>query len=272
MRERVKSQSGQATTEYILLLIITVALILALMTQFFKPLQSFISSYLGDYTACLLQTGELPSLGDDDSKSALSDQGCNTQFAPASLENGRPPKGSANTNANNSDAKKKSSSEGSSGNGSGGTSASTGGGHYYGPGRVRGNRSGDSSGASKKVVEIALDNGGAGGFFHSNVAGSAAYRQQRSMSIPLSGLTEAEKKKLAKKPPPSTRIIASDGVGNPPKKLTVKKPEKKAEAPPEDEPFTIGNFMRMLFIIAIILAIVIFVGGQVLQMSKSYDK
>lgn len=272
MRVRVKSQSGQAAVEYILLLIITVALILLLMTRFFKPLQTFISAYMGDYTECLLRTGELPSLGNDDSSSTLSDQGCNAKFEPASFAGGRPSKGSG-ANGNTANNSKSKSDSGSGGGGSGSTvasSSSSGGGNLRSP--RGGTRSSDHSGPAGKVVEIALDDNGGNGFFRSGAVGSAPYRQSKTMSIGLAGLTEEQKKKIQKKEQGPTRLISTDGIAPPPKKMTVKPPEKKVEMIEEDESFTIGNFIRMLFIIGIILAIVVFVGGQVLQMSKSYDK
>ena len=38
-----------------------------------------------------------------------------------------------------------------------------------------------------------------------------------------------------------------------------------------DEPFSIGNFFRLLIIAAIIIALVVLLGGQALQISKGSD-
>ena len=56
------------------------------------------------------------------------------------------------------------------------------------------------------------------------------------------------------------------------KKTQVKKPEAKADLLPDDEPMTIGNFIRFLFIAALVIALFLFIGGQALQMSKSFEK
>ncbi|MFM6929333.1 MAG: hypothetical protein ACKOX6_12775, partial [Bdellovibrio sp.] len=89
-------------------------------------------------------------------------------------------------------------------------------------------------------------------------------------SVGVTGLTDAEKKKLEKKASGGKNAVVSSGeFGAPPKKISVKKPEPKRELASEEEPFTIGNFIRYLFISALVLALIIFIGGQALQMSKS---
>lgn len=265
----MKSQSGQAAIEYVLLLVISVALVLMLMTQFFKPMQDFIASYMGDYTACLLETGELPSLGGDSTVAA--DEGCNAKFAPASLAGGRPANGTTGgKSSSNSENSSNSSATGVSPSGAAGASSSNLSGRNYG--RIGNGMSGaDGNGKNEKVVEIALDNGGSGSFFRSSSVSYVRRASPKSMSIATSSMPEYEKKKLDKKESNPVRVISSDGTGAKPKKLALKVPEKKQILADEEQPFTIGNFMRIIFIIGIILAIVIFVGGQALQMSKSMD-
>ena len=61
---RLKSKSsGQAVLEYLLVLFVTVAIILGLLYQFNSGFKVFLDNFFGDYIACLLETGELPSLG-----------------------------------------------------------------------------------------------------------------------------------------------------------------------------------------------------------------
>jgi hypothetical protein len=253
--------------EYILVLVVSVSLVLALMMQVFQPLQKFLTAYMGAYTECLLETGELPSLGGDNKTAA--EEGCSAKFETASWQAGRPPKpeSSANNGANS-----KSGSEGAGGGGAyvaGGGGPGGGGRFFRSP---RGTQSGDGAVAASKTSEIPVDGGSGSGFFKSSNVDRYNSRTPKTMSLSVAAMSAAEQKKLAKKEKTSSRIIATDGPGVPLKKTSVKPPEPKTEPPPPDTPFTIGNFMRMLLIIAIILAIVVFVGGQVLQMSKSYEK
>lgn len=271
---------GQALIEYVLILIITVSLVLALISQIFKPFGQFIDSYMGSYVGCLLEYGELPTLGSSDPAQADEDSECNKKFAEGSLTGGRPPKGAGNS-ASSADgsvnSKSSNSSSSDSGGGSGGSYAgsnSRGGSRYINPGRRAsvGVGEGNAAQGSQKVVEIASDGSGGNSFFGSNRSSRTIVRERKSMAIGIAGLTEAERKKLEKKTSGggATMVIA-EGPAPAPKKTLLKPPEVKA-ALPEEEPLTVGNFIRYLFIAALVIALVIFIGGQALQMSKSYDK
>lgn len=91
------NQNGQSVVEYLLILIVTLSLLLA-----FKPLfggfGNFINDYVGEYTACLMEFGELPSLGVDATDLKLHESGggkvCNTKFAAYTFSTGRQPIGS----------------------------------------------------------------------------------------------------------------------------------------------------------------------------------
>lgn len=272
MRVSVKSESGQATTEYVLLLIVSVGIVLALMTQLFRPLQTFLTSYMGDYTACLLQTGELPSLGGE--SSVASDEGCNSKFEPGTLANGRPPIADG---GGGGAAGKSGNGEVSSGDGGGsGSGAYAGSSSRNGASRLfdssRGTQGGESGVSDLKKTDIPIeDSGGGGSFFSTNSSKTVIVRRKKSITLSSTQLSEEVKKKLEKKREGNVRIVASEGTAIPAKKIAIKKPELKAVTEAEGAELTIGNFMRMLFIIAIVIAIVIFVGGQVLQMSKNGD-
>lgn len=284
---RLRNNHGQAVIEYTLMLVISVSFVLALSMQIFKPFGEFISNYMGKYVGCLLEYGELPTLGSELPSGPDDDSECNKKFAPASATNGRPPRdsrgdsGEGNSSnskssasaSNSSDSKDgTSSSEGSSGTHAG--SASRGGGNniMYNRRPSTGIDGGSGGGPSGKVIEIALDGGGTSTFFKTSSGGGYGRQVEKSRYIPISGLTEAEKKKIQKKAEGGARLsVSSEGLGPAPKKTAVKKPEVKTVIP-EDEPLTIGNFMRYLLIAAIIIALIVFLGGQALQMSKSFEK
>jgi hypothetical protein len=56
------NQSGQAAIEYILLLIVMVSMLFAV-KGVFTSMNTFMSDFMGGYVVCLMEYGELPSLG-----------------------------------------------------------------------------------------------------------------------------------------------------------------------------------------------------------------
>ncbi|BEV70137.1 hypothetical protein Bb109J_c3557 [Bdellovibrio bacteriovorus] len=288
------------------MLVIIVALLIGLTSQIIKPMDAFIKNYMGSYVQCLLEMGELPSIGSEDT--AVEDEGCNARFQAGTWANGRPPNGSGSggssgsgsgsnkdgsgsgsgsdgssgsgSGSNKDGSGSGSGSDGSSGSGGGGSSGGTyagsqsrGGSRFMNRGRRPSSGVESGGGAQGKVVEIALEGGGSGGFFRGSSGGSYGPRPGKTRSVAISGLTEMERKKLEKKANGEGKasIVTGESLTPPVKKLAVKKPPVKTFEK-EEEPFTIGNFIRILFIVAIILALVVFLGGQALQMSKSFEK
>lgn len=274
LRLRRRSQSGQALIEYVLMLIITVSLVLALIAQVFKPFQTFVQSYMGDYVQCLLETGELPFASAD---AQTATEGCSAKFGSANWNNNASAgTGSGGNNSKDPAAAVKSSSSDSSSGSSGGStyagSSSRNGRSYFSAPRSAPRGVGDGGGNSK-VIEIALDGNGAGGFFRGSTGGGYTPPARKVRAVGITGISEEEKKKLAKKADGSGKVIRmSDGRMPASKKTQVKKPEAKPEFVADDEPMTIGNFIRFLFIAALVIALLLFIGGQALQMSKSFEK
>ncbi|QDK47226.1 hypothetical protein DOM22_19675 [Bdellovibrio sp. ZAP7] len=276
---RLKNNRGQAVIEYVLMLVISVSLVLMLMTQIFKPFQAFVQSFMGDYLACLLETGELPALGADTTKESE----CKFSFQAVSGNTSN----SSNTgksNSNNSSSDSSSSDKSSSKSSSSSSSSS---GSYAGSSsRPRGSNSiisarapnkgvsGNSDVGGGKVIEITLEGGGAGTLYKAKNGSSYVVEGGRRVaSLPISGMTEEDRKKLEKKAEAGKKsTVVSSDVSTKPKKTAVKKPEARNIAEAPEEPVTFGNFIRWLFIAALIIALVIFLGGQALQFSKSGEK
>lgn len=276
------NKKGQAMIEYVLLLIITVSIVLALISQIFKPFGDFIDSYMGSYVGCLLEYGELPTLGSSEPALADEDSECNKKFAPGSLTKGRPPRGNGNggdeDRGGNTANRDRQGNEGDSGNSSGGGGTYAGSSSRRGSSLINGRRRGgtgveqSATGPGGKTVEIAVDGNSGSGYFGGNNNSNKINIPQKTRAIGLSGLTEAERTRLKKKAGVSAPpIVITGGVAPGPKKMVVKKPipEMKRE---EDKPITIGGFIRYLFIAALVIALVIFIGGQALQYSKSAEK
>ncbi len=275
---RLSDDRGQAAIEYVLLLIIAVSMVLALVYQIFKPMQKYMDAYLGTYVGCLLETGGLPSFGGDET--SAKDMGCAiAQFENADGKGGGS-KGSNGKGGSGSDeggGSNSSSNSSSGGSDSGGGGSSGGGGGRGGAGSRGLRQARHTKGAAGieggqqggKVVEIALDGNGSGSFFGGRGSSYSVQARRKVSAVNMSGWTEAERKKVEKKDDTGrTKVIATDDMGPAPKKMMVKKPEAKVVLEEEKEQLTVGNFIRYLFIAALIIALVIFIGGQALSMSK----
>lgn len=85
----LRSESGQGIIEYILILVVTVALILGAMYKFNSAFKEFSLNYFGNYLSCLLETGELPTIGGTPGDTGI----CNSLFSAFDLSKGRQLKG-----------------------------------------------------------------------------------------------------------------------------------------------------------------------------------
>ena len=278
----LNNNRGQAMVEYVLLLIISVTLVLMLIYQIFKPMQAFVQAFMGDYVACLLETGALPTLSGTDTRAA--DMGCGAKFANGQYAagSGSGANGSGGGNSSNSNNSNNSSNSNNNGSNSGanGSGADDGyaGSSSRGPGsRGSGRKGNDGAGSGAKAAPVVANNEfvEGSGFTKGGSSNGWGSSQQgrRVASIEYITLSSEDKKKIdEKKDRNSNPLLIEEGLASPTKKLALKIQEKKTEIPPDDEPFTIGSFMRIIFIACIILAIFVFVGGQALQMSKSSEK
>ena len=270
MRSRILDRSGQGAVEYVLLLVITVGIILGLMNQFYKPFNAYLKNYMGAYVQCLLDVGELPALGWDSTEGV-----CNSEFEPLST-NGRPPI-SANTrtppnpNDDRKDPAARANSANDSGSGSGRKS----------PGSrtlVGGSGSSGTDGAGagqEKVQKIPVELEDTRYFRVGQVGPNESQsRAKRVRAVGIEGLIGSEKDKLDREQVRIKRLGAFEDMGaeGKPKKMRVKPPsERKVASAEDDAPWTFGKFIRMALIILLIIAIVLFLGGQALQISKGMD-
>lgn len=291
-------QKGQGTVEYILILVVSIALVTALAAVYAKPMRNFITAYLGGYYKCLLQTGELPKLGTDQDASNSSGD-CNAILMQAISggggggAGGPGGAGSLGKNGKNGNGKNGNNGDGTDKNGSGGDGS---GGEGEGSGNAYGANGGSSGGTrvlSKRikragqaspvgVTEAAegrvrdLGRAQDGKFFKGGNNGETViYITRRNNKIPVNGnlISEMDKRKL-KKAESNIRTMASveQDFKSGKKKFVIK---EKARTETEIEAkvsFSISNIFRILLIIVIIGAIVLFVGGQAMQISKSWEK
>ncbi len=259
--------------EYVLMLVVSVAMVTALAYQVFKPMRDFLKDYMGSYIACLLETGELPSLGNAHTEELLQDEGCNAKFKAATLAGGRPPNeataggSQAGKNSKSSDSE----SETTPSSGSGGSSSQASGRNLL----TRPGKKGAGDGppaANGKITEIPIE-GTASKFYNRKTdTGYGNDFSSKKTALPDVSFSEDEKKKQERKASAKTSVSLSEGSVAAPKKISIKPPERKVATDDKDEDFTFGNFLKILLIAAIVIALVMVLGSQALKIIKSQEK
>ncbi len=262
---------GQGALEYILLLVLVSGIAMGSLWQFNDAFAKWANNYFGNYLACLLEYGELPSLGGGGGGEAL---GCDSEFEEFSLASGRPAKGFDGID----DEKKAKDGDGDSG---GRNSAGTSGSGSSNPSSAFGSNSGRgnaSGGGPTKVGGGAAEEGdediGDDGYMSSSGRGRGNNRedQAQATNVPLregelAGDAKKEKKAIVKKEVESgSSTLRKNSV-------PVRQPSANTKTNVEDEEIDLGlgGYVRMLLIIAIVIALIILLGSQGLQISKEWD-
>ena len=275
-------ESGVAILEYILILVIIVVIALSLLYQFNHTFKTYAGMLFDGYYRCLMETGELPGTGTQ----------CSAEFGNFDMKSGKKlvsenagfgPMGSGADGANGSDANKKDGSKDAAGKGGektgrnrGGRNASTGVGSMGRSGRFKSAPMGKLATTSGEVASQASESPGQ----NMTPVRSVGYVNQRrraralSMSYFVSGDTEEKKRTEARPASASVAVGNNDQAALRPSKRPYTPPRAPAEAGDTDAGggFTFGKLIRTLIIVALIMAIVVFFGGQLLQISKSGEK
>lgn len=272
-RSLLTSEKGQGLVEYILLLVVVVTIALTFMNLFFKPYARWAQQHIGGYVECLLDQGELPGLGGDSGVKDcdLADAG----FEGGGKSTGSRSKGSTDDVARDNKDKSSDSKDRGAGDGSGGT--------ILGTARDSGmkmRRLGGTDGhvANAKSINLgSSSNGQSSG----NLKISGHLYQIRSDGSKkeggafLAGMLEAEKEKIKKREAKTQKMSASEGgtASNQAKKFAVEQKQRKpADTDFSSDGWSFGKLFRILLIIVIIIALVLFIGGQVMQISKGMEK
>lgn len=255
----LKSERGQGSLEYIGILLVVVTISLSLLYQFNTAFADYAENYFGEYLACLLETGEMPNLGADNGTS------CDSEFEPFDLANGRQRRMPESQTPNVQTVTE-----------SGPTAFGGGGGvsrrsrsssqRLSGPRRV-----GGKAKAAKETTDDGIKKVKSDAESPSTRVRSLANARVGPIKTAARGFkgdisTKKNEGKLREK---KVKDLESEDSGRE-TKLKVKKPKRKV-AEEEDKPFTFGEFIKYLLIAGILIAIVIFLGGQLLQYSKESD-
>lgn len=273
MKSLSRNQSGQAVIEYILVLIVVVSILLGAMWQFNDGFNKFTKSYFGDYIACLLELGELPALG-----GTSSGQCTYEAFTPGTSptlgagtggddgKDGKDGKGDKSPNTSNNDSASGGSGSGSSGSGAAESS-----------GRFGSNFAGSSRQGRPSVVVIgtAKDDTYTGSTESSN-GKSTRLSGPRTANVELidqSGgvIDPFEERKVKSAPVSIAKDSRADQLKSKKQRVDITRKVAAADLKDKDTKLSFSDFLKWLLIAAIVLAIIVFVGGQALQIGKSWE-
>lgn len=266
----LNNQRGQGLIEYVLVLVVTVALILGGLWQLNTAFKSWANNYFGNYLACLLETGELPNIS-----GGAGDAGvCNDIFKPFTLAEGRALKPDYKSPGDTPKQKGTGTSErrgGSSYAGGGGGGGGYGGGRFTGGNFGQGGRKG-SSGAGNKKASAAYtgstglsDYGGSGGGSRRKVSAGLKQRLDNHFAF------EDERERSRKRSIASSFKKPGEEGGKAPPIRMKKSDQKKKDQEGVDSGLSLPNLLKYLLIAGIIIALFVVLGGQGLQINKSMD-
>lgn len=275
----LRNQRGQGLTEYILVLVVTIILILGGVYQLNSAFRVWALNYFGNYLACLLETGELPVLSGGGGGGAGI---CDEIFKPFTLADGRPLVTGGTGGGGPGDGP--GGDTGTGGGGSGGGTRESGRAGFAargsGGGSFGSNRSNNWRDQSRKSSAGANPKGKVGAYTGSSETSKYGSLPNTSQQGGKSRLEtrldnrfafDEEKEAQQKRSAPSfARKPADERTKSP--KIAVRRAEiKKVGGDAPDSGFTLPDLLRWLLIAAIIIALLVFLGGQALQINKSMD-
>lgn len=278
MEISLRDERGQGVIEYVLVLVVAVTIILGGMYQLNSAFKVWATNYFGNYLACLLETGELPTISGSGGDSGI----CNQAFKPFSLAEGRQLRGPGNVNTGTPP----------SGGGGGGAreqrpgSVISGGGGGAGGGRYGGGSSFRGfGGRSSKSKQAAKRGGGgksdptytgsteggsyAGGYSSPNKRQDGRSKTRLDTRFAFEDTKEQQKRRSVAG---SVSKSAKEEREKPKRNQVNAKSLKKDEGNGPSSGFTVAGFLRWLIMAAILIAILLFLGGQALQIGKSMEK
>lgn len=262
----LRSQRGQAVTEYLLILVVTVGIALGILYQLNTAFKKYVQNYFGEYIACLLETGEMPSLSAGDGANA---EICNASFEPFSMKAGRPLIASGDGKGGN--AIKRSSKSSSSGSGPNSNNSkltrnnsALNGERLNNGGTVAASTDAKGNKISARASDI---NSGTFKFRTARMSGDEQIRLDSKFVMGMDKDKEDSSpmiKQLDAKNP-NTQV-------NRKLAFTMDAFRKKDIPPDTNLNLSAGDWLRYLLIFAILIGILVFFGGQINQLRKSWEK
>ena len=289
----VRTTKGQATIEYILVLVVVVGIIAGLILRFNQAIKGYANELFTGYIVCLLETGELPLIGGEPG-AGLADECRPPTIAPPSAADlagtggagGAGGKSSTNPGGGRdadgkrrgggAGAKKDRPAEGQTpssktADGAGGRGARGGGSSFD---VSRGRPKSTSSQENPKTVGAA-GSGNDGGkltplslmFPPRQVAG------KHGIVVSTFTLSEEMQRDEAAKKASKTPLGKKKGQGGRETRTSLEVVAKKSGlATDSGTEFSIGSLLRYIILIGLLILLVIFIGGQVMSAVKGFDK
>jgi Flp pilus assembly pilin Flp len=269
----LRDEKGQAIVEYVLVLVVAVTIILGGIYQLNSAFKTWANNYFGNYLSCLLETGELPTISGTGGDSGL----CNQFFKPFTLADGRPlvakgqfagEGGGEQTGGGTREARSGSSGAGYRGGGSsGGGSGSFTAGKNFGKNAAKGAKGGRGKDGGAFTGDTTA--GGYGGGYSSNRGrASSSSRTRLDQRFAFDETREKqERRSVASTSAKSSTDKKKEGRAG----LNNKSKKKDVGDTGDEKGFSFGDLLRYLIIAGILIAILVFLGGQGLQISKSME-
>ncbi|OFZ19860.1 MAG: hypothetical protein A2Z20_03655 [Bdellovibrionales bacterium RBG_16_40_8] len=285
----LRNNAGQAIVEYMLILIAVVVVFLLLL-NFNKQFANWTTEHIGDYIACLIEVGELPILGDTTGsycqyKNFTYAGGSGGPNNSGGSNNSGNPNGTNGTNdTNGSGGSKDKDKDKDKDDKNSTTESGTGSSHSRKSSSGEGGKSDSYSSGGIKRMRMARKSGS-----KDNNNKPSKEESDKFLDVGSGGSGGAKKIKITRRitrlkngragederSETMTKVTGSsieEGTKPEAKQMLVnRKPAMKNVQDDEIEGFSFGNFMRYLLMAAIIVAIVIFVGGQLMQVAKSSE-
>lgn len=275
-RPDLLNQSGQATIEYILIIIVSVALLSGPLYQFNSMFRNYVDALYGDegYFACLLETGEFENGSSNDSSSD-----CNTAFNTAlkSSQNSSSTAAARRNSANGG----KGSSLGSSGQDDGTGSSSGTDGVYSGATANGKSASNLNSKGRPKTIAIQdkhASSDSESGFGYDNNLQQDRQTASRAnptivIQMPKKFKFDEQEERTAERREPTILAESKESVKkknelvmDPPKIKVQLDDEKKSSG------FDFSVMIKWFLILVVIVILIVVVGGQLVQLSKGGDE
>ena len=300
------NQAGQAAIDYILVLVVTIILLLML-RGFYKPFRQWLDNYFTNYLACLIETGELPFSQDgecetesgnpDELKTAMQKaQKSVTEVAEANRPRPVENRTSGSSGSNNSQNGRNNSRSSSSNSGSQSARATndaanerdqnSGGqsqsgrsrrvsrasrvSNAYSSGDLFGRKNG--FGEDKKIASTKETKDNAGDF-GADLSSRNLNGRKRKIEMNRSFFAQEEQQEQKDKAPARMQKKSANGDSEQrPTRMKASTPKPKVQDEGKEQQWSLGELLRIMIILAIIIAIFFLVGGQALQLSKSWEK
>lgn len=267
----IRNEAGQGSTEYILIAALAVAIFLGLMSQFYKPFGRFSGNLMGNYLSCLLDVGELPALGGTAPNSVCKLEYQKGTPPVAGPPGSGPPPGSSQSNSNSTQNEQNSN---SSSGASGETAGSGSGTLAQSRGFKVGQRGGADGENSSSNAEMTAPLPQSRYYRFGRTSGGSTATGQRTSVVGMAGLLAAEKKKIERRQDRVFKTALSSEGSDPSKnkKMLMKPIERKVTAEEPEMSWGFAQWLKYAVIILIVIALILFLGGQMLQISKSMEK